>query len=828
MLRREPVELPERSYPREPWRLVESRFHPRHTARTETVFALSNGYLGVRGTHDDGRPVFSPGTFVNGFHETWPITHAEEAYGLARTGQTIVNVPDASALVLFVDDEPLVLPVTRVREYGRVLDMRAGTLTRELLWSTPAGKHVRVRSTRLVSLHHRHLMAIDYEVTVLDHAAPVVIRSMLVNHQDRRRTDDEVTRTADPRLGTVFPRRVLDLRTRRVEGGRFVVGYRTVGSGMTLGIGVDHRVQVADGHDVTSRVDPDLSETVIRIDAAAGVPLRVTKYVAYHTSRSAETDDLADRCERTLDRAADEGFTTLLTQQRAELDRFWERADVQVDERGDTGDSVALQQAVRWNLFQIAQATWRAEGSGVPAKGLTSPAYEGHYFWDTEMYVLPFLCYTQPRIARNLLRFRHDMLPRARHRADELDLTGAAFPWRTINGEEASAYYEAGTAQFHLNADIAYALRRYVDVRGDPGFLAEAGAELLVESARMWADLGFYGDDGAFHIHGVTGPDEYTTVVDDNAYTNLMARENLRDAASVVERIRRDDPAEYAALADAVGLRPEEAKTWRRAAAAMAIPYDEQRGIHPQDAAFLDREVWDLDSTPREKFPLLLHYHPLVIYRRQVVKQADVVLAMFLLGDEFTAEQKRRNFEYYERLTTGDSSLSACVQAIVAAEIGEEKAALDYFRYALLMDLGDVAGNVANGVHIASAGGVWMALAYGFAGLRDRGGELAFTPRLPTSWARLRLPLRFRDRQLEITLTERRETYRLVEGEPLDVTVRGHRYRLTAAEPLEVSPPSSPSTSGFARRTEAGGPTDIGGGDHRLSTGRADGDGLEA
>lgn len=788
MLRREPVELPERSYPRDPWRLVETRFHPRHVARTETVFALSNGYLGVRGTHDEGRPVFSPGTFVNRFHETWPITHAEDAYGLARTGQTILTVPDPTTLALFVDDEPLALPMARVRRYSRVLDLREGTLTRELLWSTPAGKHVRVRSTRLVSLHHRHLMAIDYEVTILDHPAPVVIRSLLVNHQDRPRTDGGTPRAPDPRLGTMFPHRVLDLRTRRIDGGRFVLGYRTAESGMTLGVGVDHRIEAADGHDVTSRVDPDLSETVVQVDAEPGVPIRITKYVTYHSSRSAETADLADRCERTLDRATRDGFTVLVDLQRAELDRFWERADVEIEEQGAAGDSAALQQAVRWNLFQVAQATWRVEGAGVPAKGLTSPAYEGHYFWDTEMYLLPLLCYTQPRIARNLLRFRYDMLPQARHRAAELDLMGAAFPWRTINGEEASAYYEAGTAQFHLNADIAYALRRYVDVRGDPGFLAEAGAELLVETARMWADLGFYGGDGRFHIHGVTGPDEYTTVVNDNAYTNLMARENLRDAASTVERIRRDDPAEYEGLADAVGLRPEEAETWRRAAAAMAIPYDDERGIHPQDEAFLEREVWDLESTPQERFPLLLHYHPLVIYRFQVVKQADVVLAMFLLGDEFTAEQKRRNFDYYERLTTGDSSLSACVQAIVAAEIGEEKSALAYFRYALLMDLGDVEGNVADGVHIASAAGVWMALAYGFAGLRDRGGELAFAPRLPTSWSRMRLPLRFRDRQLEITLTERRETYRLVDGEPLDITVRGHRHRLTTAEPLEITP----------------------------------------
>ena len=524
------------------------------------------------------------------------------------------------------------------------------------------------------------------------------------------------------------------------------------------------------------------------------MPIRITKYVAYQTSRSTDPHRLVERCGRVLDRAMRDGFDALCALQRTNLDRFWERADVEVDTTNDLDGSDPegsdfLQQSIRWNLFQVAQATWRAEGSGVPAKGLTGQAYEGHYFWDTEVYVLPFLAYTQPRIARNLLRFRHSMLDRARQRARDLTLDGATYPWRTINGEEASAYYEAGTAQFHINADIAYAIRNYVNVRGDVGFLAEAGAEMLVETARMWADLGFYGADGRFHIHGVTGPDEYTTVVNDNAYTNLMARLNLRYAASALTTLRHQRPDAFAAVAHAVGLRDGEIAVWEKAADRMAIPYDEASGVHPQDAAFLQKEVWNLSATPREKFPLLLNYHPLVIYRYQVLKQADVVLAMFLLGEEFTAAQKRRNFDYYDPLTTGDSSLSACVQAIIAAEIGEERLALDYFRYALLMDLADVADNVSDGVHIASAAGVWMAIAYGFAGMRDYAGVLTFDPRLPASWQRLRLPLRFRDRQLEIVLTHDGETYRLLSGAPLEFSVRGKVHRLSSQTPLVTCSP---------------------------------------
>jgi alpha,alpha-trehalose phosphorylase len=481
-----------------------------------------------------------------------------------------------------------------------------------------------------------------------------------------------------------------------------------------------------------------------------------------------------------------DGFDALVTAQRAQLDRFWDRADVRVD----VGElTPRTQQAIRWNLFQVAQATWRAEGAGVPAKGLTAAAYGGHYFWDTEIYLLPLLTYTRPRIARNLLRFRHSMLPSARERARELGHRGAMFPWRTINGKEASAYFQAGTAQYHINADIAYAIRRYVNARGDSGFLAEVGAEMLVETARLWEDLGFYADDGEFHIHGVTGPDEYTTVVDDNGYTNLMARLNLSYAAEAVRTMQAERPEDYATLVEEVGLSPGEIAAWERAADAMHVPFDEHRGIHPQDARFLDHEPWDLDATPPEHFPLLLHYHPLDIYRHQVIKQADIVLAMYLLGDVFSDEHKRANFDYYDRLTTGDSSLSASVQSIVAAEVGDEQAALRYFRRALLMDLADVAGNASDGVHIAAAGGVWQTLVFGFGGVRDFDGDLSITPHLPTAWRRLEFSLRIRDRQLRIRLEHGRERYLLESGDPLELRIRGETVRLRPTEPHELTGP---------------------------------------
>jgi len=772
---------PESLYPDDDWRIVETSFTEEWMGNAETIFALSNGFIGVRGLLEEARPAVESGTFLNGFHETWPIVHAEQAYGFARTGQTIVNVPDVTIMKLYVDDEPLHLPTARIVAYERVLDMREGVLRRELVWSTPGGKHVTVRSSRMVSLEHRHLGVISMEVEV-DTDAPVVISSQVLNRQDSAALDERRVGASghDPRRARVFSDRVLRAQTHVEDGLRLVTGYRTTNSGMTMSVGVDHRVTSAAPFRTATSWSEDLSKVVVTVQAEAGVPIRVDKFFTYHTSRHVPAVELVDRGLRSLDRAVELGVETLHEGQRLELDTFWERADVTLE------GPARFQQAIRWNLFQLHQASARAETTGIPAKGLTGQAYEGHYFWDTEIYVTPFLSYTEPRITRNLLRFREAMLPQARERAAELSEQGALFPWRTINGEEASSYYAAGTAQYHIDADVAYALRKYVDVRGDTGILVDLGAEILASTARMWAGLGFFSpDDDRFHIHGVTGPDEYTTVVNDNVFTKLMARRHLRDAADVIEWLAREHPAEHAALARSLKLDPEEPARWRRCADAMYVPFDAERGIHPQDDSFLEKDVWDFAGTPIDRYPLLLHYHPLVIYRHQVIKQADVVLAMFLLGDEFPIEQKRRNFDYYDPLTTGDSSLSACVQSMLAAEIGYEALAEEYFQYALLMDLADVNGNVVDGVHIASTGGVWMALTYGFGGMRDHGGVLRFDPRLPSRWGRLSFPLRFRERSLRVTLEGERVRLELLDGEDLAVEVRGEQVVLQAGAPHE-------------------------------------------
>jgi alpha,alpha-trehalose phosphorylase len=790
MIHHERLRPPSHDYPADEWNIIEKGFHPEFLAQLETMLAVGNGYLGIRGCPEEGGPNAENGTFINGFYESRPIIYGEEAYGFPKTGQTILNVTNSKIIKLFVDDEPLWLPNANFLSYDRRLNMQSGTLDREILWETPAGKQVLITSRRLVSLVHRHVAAISYRVTLLNAEAPIVISSEMVANEPIARTNGD-----DPRQARVFAGPVLHHRASYAKDGRIVLCHATEKSRITLTCATGHVLETTCTYAHKTVHSEDFGQLAFTIQARPGCPIHLTKYMVYHTSETASSEELCGRAEWTMDRVVSEGFPQLLAAQEQYMNDFWRRSDVRVrDIRKDRTQrtTVEIQQAIRFNLFHILQASARAENAGVPAKGMTGQAYEGHYFWDTEIYVLPFLTYTSPRIARNLLTFRYKMLPQARARARQLGHRGALFPWRTISGEEVSAYYAAGTAQYHINADIMYGLRKYVQATGDEQFLRDCGAEMLVETARLWLDLGFYSDKkgGKFCINGVTGPDEYNAVVNNNAYTNLMARENLRYAAQTVEALRATAPDVYNALVHKAALEPSEVEAWTRAAESMYVPYDEKLKIIPQDDDFLDREPWDFRKTPSDHYPLLLFYHPLNIYRRQVIKQADVVLAMFLIGNA-SPEAKQRNFEFYDPLTTGDSSLSSCIEAIIAAQIGDMDKAFRYGMAALLMDLADVGGNVKDGCHIASMGGTWMMLTYGFGGMRDDDGTLSFWPRrAPEENAILRFPLTYRAQMLEVEIGPETVQYSLREGERLVIHHEKEEIQLTRENPLTVRPVS--------------------------------------
>ncbi|MGI8801851.1 MAG: glycoside hydrolase family 65 protein [Solirubrobacteraceae bacterium] len=733
----------------EPWQLRETELNLNLLAQTESIFALANGHLGLRGNLDEGEPHALPGTYLNALYETRPLPYAEAGYGYPEAGESVVNVTNGKIIRLLVGDEPFDIRYGALRSHERTLDFRSGLLHRELVWCSATGRAVRVSSTRLVSFAQRAVAAILFEVEPLEATTRLVIQSELVANEPTPPA------SKDPRAAAALESPLMT-EEHASAGTRSALVHSTRGSGLRIAAAMDHIVEGPPGTEISPAESwEDLARVTIAATAQPGQRLRLVKFLAYGWSAERSVPAVRDQVGAALAEARHTGWEGLVAEQRAVLDEFWAGADVELD-----GDA-ELQQAVRFALFHTLQAGARVDGRAIAAKGLTGPGYDGHCFWDTESFVLPVLTYTAPQATAAVLRWRHRTLPTARERATQLGLRGAAFPWRTISGRECSAYWPAGTAAFHIGADIAGAVVRYQAATGDEEFARTVGTELLVETARLWRSLGHHDTAGRFRIDGVTGPDEYSAVADNNVYTNLMARHNLQAAADAVER----NPGRAAEL----DVDLEEAASWRDAAHGMTIPYDAGLGVHPQSERYTDHSVWDFAHTHPDQYPLLLHFPYFDLYRKQVVKQADLVLALFACGDSFTAEEKARNFLYYEQLTVRDSSLSACIQAVVAAEVGHLELAYDYFGEAALMDIADLEHNTRDGLHIASLAGAWIAAVAGFGGMRDFGGQLSFAPQLPERLTRLAFRIGFRGSRLRVEVGGEETAYSLLDGPPLEI-----------------------------------------------------------
>lgn len=737
----------DRAFPVEPWHVRETGLDLEVLAQTESAFALSNGHIGLRGNLDEGEPHGLPGTYLNSFYELRPLPYAEAGYGYPEQGQTIVNVTNGKLMRLLVDDEPFDVRYGELRSHERVLDMRTGTLERTAEWVSPAGRAVRVHSTRLVSFSQRAIAAICYEVEPLDDEARLVVQSGLVANEELPPTK------SDPRVAAVL-REPLQAEEHLETGDGALLIHRTQASGLRMAAAMSHTVESPEDLAVETETFPDWARTTVACVLSPGQRLRVAKFLAYGWSSRRSLPALRDQVGAALAAARLGGWDGLLQAQREYLDDFWDGADVKID-----GDP-EVQQAVRFGMFHVLQAGSRNEMRPIAAKGWTGSGYDGHVFWDTEMFMLPVLTYTKPQAAAQVLRWRHATLDLARQRARTLGLAGAAFPWRTIRGHETSGYWPAGTAAFHIGAGVAHATLRYVWATGDEVFEREVGVELLVETARLWRSLGHHDRHGNFHIDGVTGPDEYSALHDDNLYTNLMAQRNLTGAADAVAR--------HPDVGRALGVDEEEAASWRDAARAMVVPYDEDLGVHQQAEEFTRFQEWDFAATKPEDYPLLLSHPYFDLYRRQVCKQADLVLAMHWRGDAFTAEQKARNFRYYEARTVRDSSLSACTQAVLAAETGHLELAHDYLGEAALIDLHDTHENTRDGVHLAALAGAWIAVVAGFGGMRDHDGVLSFAPRLPSRIGQLDFSLLWHGLRLRVSVRPEEVTYYLREGDHED------------------------------------------------------------
>ena len=739
-----------------PWRLRWSGLDTDALKKTETLFALSNGHIGLHGTFEEGEPVDHPGTYLNGFYEGRGLPYAESGYGYPESGQTVVNVTDGKIIRLLVEDEPMDLRYGRTEEHERTLDFRTGTLRRSTLWTSPTGHTVRIKSERLVSFTKRTIAAIHYEVEPIGEDMKLVLQSDLLANEP------VPTPGNDPRLAAALDAPLVpDLAACRNFWSILV--HHTKNSNLHMAAGMDHEIDFPDKFDAFIRADGDLARLTAAANVPQGTKLSLTKYIGYGWSARRSVPALRAQVDAALAMAMETGWAALKAEQVAYLDDFWRDADIELD-----GDA-ELQQAVRFSLFHVLQAGARGQSRAIPAKGLTGPGYDGHTFWDTESFILPMLTYTAPAAAGEELRWRHATMDKAKARAAELGQRGAMFPWRSINGDECSGYWPAGTAGVHVSADIANATARYLRATHDEKFETECGVELLVETARLFAGLGHHDVNGRFRIDGVTGPDEYTAIVNNNVFTNLAARQNLRDAAEVVHR--RPD------IAGLLGVTNAEVAHWESCADAMTIPYDEALGVHQQCESFTLLGAWDFEASVG-KYPLLLNYPYYDLYRKQVVKQADLVFAMYSFGEEFSAEQKLKNFDYYYPITVRDSSLSACCEAVTAAEVGYLDLAYDLLSESVFTDLHDLHNNVSSGLHIAALAGAWTDCVAGFGGMRDFGGNITFAPRLPTRLTYLSFRMVVRDSKIVVAIDKEHATYRLLSGPPIELAHHGEEFTL--------------------------------------------------
>ena len=723
----------------------------------ETLFTLANGYLGVRGNFEEGVPQNIPstkGTYINAFFESEEIKYGEKLFGFPDKSQSIVNLIDAQSITISINDEKFSLFEGELIDYTRHIDFREAVAHRNIHWKSPKGHEFKISFKRLISFQVKELFLIDLEIESINYSGKLEITSSV---------NGDVTNMVaenDPRIGTSSAQS-LQVSGLICDNNFSFISATTNNSNQEVVCGISHKTN----NTVNSRANKKSKsiEYTYTYHLSPNEKIHLTKYAVYTDSRRYVTPLQENKL--LLYQAVNKDFSDYCKEQNKYLNNFWDNADVLI-----SGDD-ALQQGIRFNMFHLLQSVGKDKFSNISAKGLTGEGYEGHYFWDTEIYIIPFFLFTNPNLAKNLLEYRYSILENARNRAKEMGhQNGVLFPWRTINGDECSPFFPAGTAQYHINADIAYSVIQYIEVTDDYRFLAEKGMEMLIEIARLMYETGHFRRDGYFCIDAVTGPDEYTCIINNNYYTNALTKHLFVNTEKLYHKLQELQPAALNTLNAKLNVAEAEISNFKKAGLHMYLPFDDKLQIHPQDDSFLNKKLWDFKNTPKENYPLLLHYHPLTLYRHQVCKQADTMLAHFLLGDEKGNQQIVKNdFDYYEKITTHDSSLSTCIFSIMSNRVGQYQKAYDYFMNTARLDIDNLHHNSSDGIHSACMGGSWMSIIFGFAGMRVKNGSLSFKPHLPDKWNTIEFSLNFKGRKIKCSINKDLTSFTLLKGKPITV-----------------------------------------------------------
>lgn len=732
------------------WVMVDDEFTPAREHEFESLFAVSNGYLGCRGSLPFGTAMSAPTVFLAGVFDVVPPSMQPE----------LATVPGWTLLSQDIGPQRLAMKELEVSGHRRLLDMRQGLFRREFRFGSRGGPMLRISFLRLASLTERHALLQSSLCVSETYSGPMEIRSGFL--------------LAPGMTEHAFAPAV---SCRETPFGPVLVFEHQTQTGIAIALALANRFYGADGtpDPCIGRCAGRIDET-LKIEVEAGKPYRNDWLHVCYTSR--DTQRPADAALARVCRLLADG-TPKLTQRHVDAWRaHWRTTDVEID-----GDLEA-QRALRFASYHLmSAANPDDERVSIGARALTGPGYKGHVFWDTEIFLLPFYILTDPPAARALLMYRYHTLAASRENAHRRGYAGALYAWESADsGQDVTPSHAiaptgevlpvlTGEQAHHISADVAYATWQYWQVTGDDAFLCEAGGEILLETARFWASRGRFESDGCYHIRQVIGPDEYHYSVDDNAYTNWMAQWNLERAVAAARILAERFPQHWCALAERIRLAEDEIRAWQSIAGAMYLGINAEHGVIEQFAGYLALDDIDFAQYAPRSLPIDVLLGRQRTQRSKAIKQADAVMLLHLSGARIPFELAQTSFRYYEPRTAHGSSLSPAIHALVAARLGDIDLALRYFRQAREIDLADNMGNASAGVHIAALGGLWQAAVFGFAGLSLNDDGLGFVPHCPAAWGAIRFALLWRRQRVEVHVEAARLEVRVADGIPLQMTV---------------------------------------------------------
>lgn len=764
---------PIRYFQGDPWTIVETGFDPHYQRVSESIFSLANEFMGVRGYFEEG---YSGdhllGSYFNHLYEMMDIRHDQLFKGLISQGAAMINAVDWLFTRLWLDGEQLDLAKSKFSGFSRKLDMRQGVLTRELVWETASGKKLKLVFLRFTDMQATRIGCQHILFEPLNFSGTIQIRSGLDfnTHYEIGAGWDQTGEGGFQKSGQII--NFWNTKRKGVFDNGWAIQAQTVRSGHQL----FSSFQLNSNQQLNSSLVED--EKFIGVDFSLnlqqGIKSFVEKVVVNEWRKTSDVEVLWKHGLELTQQYSAVTFESALSEHTAFWEKVWDVFDIEID-----GDPDVLQ-GLRFSDFQTYQS-YHGENSDLNAlcKGLTGEVYFGWVFWDSEIYSHRLMMFVDPAAAKNLLLYRYNRLPQALERAKQLDCEGARFPFATITGTEDSGTWQHVDLEIHADMAVAYAIWHQDKIYPDKPFLYHEGIEMLLQICRFMASVGGWSPiHGDFGFYGVMGPDEFHMMVNHNCYTNVMGKKAFEFTFSVLDEMQREAPAEYQLVISKTGVKPDELEQWKKMAAKMRILKDDSSGVFEQHAGYFDLPHVDIQKMSIDQIPIYKNWAYVKIFRHNMIKQPDVLNLMYFYSQDYTLEEKRANYEFYEARTIHESSLSPSLHAILAAELGKMDEAYKFFAYGARMDLDDYNRNTEQGLHVTSAAGVWASMIFGFGGMRTDGDVLIFNPTIPEQWKSYRFRVYYQGAKIEVIVDQENVKFQVINGPSVTISIYETNYNL--------------------------------------------------